>query len=464
MPNTRTLLLAILLLGFALRLVVVQTPFLGEWDERFHALVAKNLMAHPLKPTLYDDPVLEYDYREWSANHVWLSKPPLALWFMAGSMSLLGTSVLAMRLPALLISVASIYLTFLIGRRLFDSRVALMAALLHAIHGMTLEVTCGRLSSDHVDSFFLFFFQWAILLIIHYFDTKVAAQKIKLAAVIGLVAGLAFLTKWIAAGFIPLVWLAIYLTRRRLRHPAELLLHGATMAAVVALTVAPLLVFLFWAYPLEADYFIKATFLPIQTTIHGHQHPWYFFFSQSRIVFGELIYLPMLWLVYKVFKKARRGNSSVVFILIFLPLLPLTMMETKRNTYILLAAVGFFLLTALFFRYLQVYGRKLNIPKPLVGLVLVLLMALPARYSFERIKPFKTYPEEQQAVARIQSIPLDEGAKTVIFNEPNPIRTMFYRNHVTAYAWTPSSVTIDSIRANGYVVLVQEAGRYRRVE
>ncbi|MEZ4984025.1 MAG: glycosyltransferase family 39 protein [Saprospiraceae bacterium] len=137
MLNSSTQLFFILLLGFLLRLVVVQTPFLGEWDERFHALVAKNLMEHPLKPTLYDDPVLPYDYREWSANHVWLSKPPLALWLMAGSMSLLGTGLFALRLPALLVSLASVYLTFLIGRRLFDTRTALTAALLHAIHGMT---------------------------------------------------------------------------------------------------------------------------------------------------------------------------------------------------------------------------------------------------------------------------------------------------------------------------------------
>jgi 4-amino-4-deoxy-L-arabinose transferase len=44
-----------------LRAFAASDPFLHEWDERFHALVAKNLASHPLVPTLYDDPALPFD-------------------------------------------------------------------------------------------------------------------------------------------------------------------------------------------------------------------------------------------------------------------------------------------------------------------------------------------------------------------------------------------------------------------
>ena len=33
-------------------------PFLGLWDEQFHALVAKHLAENPLKPLLYKDPMI----------------------------------------------------------------------------------------------------------------------------------------------------------------------------------------------------------------------------------------------------------------------------------------------------------------------------------------------------------------------------------------------------------------------
>jgi len=42
-------------------------PFLNLWDERFHALVAKNMINNPLKPMLYADPILAQDYSPWYA-------------------------------------------------------------------------------------------------------------------------------------------------------------------------------------------------------------------------------------------------------------------------------------------------------------------------------------------------------------------------------------------------------------
>jgi len=64
-------------------------PFLNIWDERFHALVAKNLIDHPLMPTLYDDPVVDMLYDRWDRWHIWLHKQPLFLWQIALSFSFL---------------------------------------------------------------------------------------------------------------------------------------------------------------------------------------------------------------------------------------------------------------------------------------------------------------------------------------------------------------------------------------
>ncbi|MBK8567031.1 MAG: hypothetical protein IPN76_27800 [Saprospiraceae bacterium] len=37
---------------------------LHDWDERYHALVAKHLAKNPLKPCLYEDPIEDYDYKQ----------------------------------------------------------------------------------------------------------------------------------------------------------------------------------------------------------------------------------------------------------------------------------------------------------------------------------------------------------------------------------------------------------------
>lgn len=69
----------LMLCGFALRLYSSCDFYLHEWDERYHALVAKNLAGHLLLPTLYDNPVLPADYRDWTHSTVWLHKQPLSL-------------------------------------------------------------------------------------------------------------------------------------------------------------------------------------------------------------------------------------------------------------------------------------------------------------------------------------------------------------------------------------------------
>src|ERR1044072_8462509 len=71
--------------GLALRIYTSCDLFLHEWDERYHALVAKNMLKHFFIPTLYDRPLLPADYHNWTLAHVWLHKQPLSLWLMTGS-------------------------------------------------------------------------------------------------------------------------------------------------------------------------------------------------------------------------------------------------------------------------------------------------------------------------------------------------------------------------------------------
>jgi 4-amino-4-deoxy-L-arabinose transferase len=129
---------------------------LHPWDERYHALVAKNLIAHPLTPTLRVDPILEYDYRNWASNHVWLHKPPLALWMQAASMRVFGVHEWPMRLPSLLFSTGAVLATYALGRLLISPPVGLVAAAFHAVHGFSVDLAAGRRATDHVDTLLLF--------------------------------------------------------------------------------------------------------------------------------------------------------------------------------------------------------------------------------------------------------------------------------------------------------------------
>lgn len=129
---------------------------LHPWDERYHALVAKNMMNNPFVPKLYPDHIIDYDYKDWAANKIWVHKQPVPLWSMAASMKIFGVSEFTLRLPSVLLSTLSIFLTFWIGRFLSSSeRVGLIAAFLLSINGLTIELASGRVATDHVDTFFM---------------------------------------------------------------------------------------------------------------------------------------------------------------------------------------------------------------------------------------------------------------------------------------------------------------------
>ena len=161
--NQNVTLILILLAGLILRIYVSMDFYLHEWDERYHALVAKNLSQHFLTPTLYENPILPYDLRSWISNHIWLHKPPVPLWIMALSLKTFGINEIALRFPSILFSTATIWMTFRIGEKLSGYKVAILGAFLMSIQGLIIEQSGGRVPTDHIDLYFLFFIEWAVL-------------------------------------------------------------------------------------------------------------------------------------------------------------------------------------------------------------------------------------------------------------------------------------------------------------
>jgi 4-amino-4-deoxy-L-arabinose transferase-like glycosyltransferase len=145
----------LIIAGVCFRIFVSMDAGLHPWDERYHALVAKNMVSEPLKPMLYQYPAIEYNYTDWTNNHVWIHKPPLPLWSMAASIAAFGNTPFAVRLPSVLLTVWAIWLLFLLGRRLFNIKVGFLSSFLFAINGLIIEITGGRTATDHIDVAFM---------------------------------------------------------------------------------------------------------------------------------------------------------------------------------------------------------------------------------------------------------------------------------------------------------------------
>ena len=216
---TKIILLCILIASGALVLRHVGHSGITYWDEGFHAVVARNLTKHPLKFTLYDQPWLPYDYKGWGENHIWLHKPPVAMWTIWISHLIFGINTFALRLPSVISLVVTTWLTFRTAADLFDKRAGLIAAFLHGFNPFLFASVHGYRYSDHIDIALLLWVQvscWFLL-------RAVRTGKRRNYILSGVAMGIAYLSKsylaLITFGIALVVWAVargkkFYLDRR----------------------------------------------------------------------------------------------------------------------------------------------------------------------------------------------------------------------------------------------------------
>ncbi len=416
-------LIIILILTLFLKCYCAADQYLHEWDERFHALVAKHLIDHPLKPTLYEISVENYDHQNWVANHIWLSKPPLPLWFMAASIHAFGTHEFAVRLPAIIFSVLSVFLTFKIASNVFSPKAGVIAAALHGTHGMLTDLASGRLSSDGVETCFLFFVGLGMFQI---FRKRPGHFTLLDYVITGLLMGLAIMSKW-QPGLIVLVILFVYHFDKTkwVRH---------FMFCSLSL-ITSLLVVLPWAlhcwthFPAEAKWMAGALFHPMTIQIPGNDGTWYSYLTDFGNFFGYPTYLLCFIAILFAMKQQSRILLTLA-IWIMVPLAVFSMAEIKRGTYLMISAPAVFILLAFFLTEKIPQMRYDKLVKAL-SLVSVLSIAI---YSVEKLYLFSSKKSRTKDWS-IRLKNMNPAPGSIIYDEPHAIEMMFYHD-VTAYPYS----------------------------
>ena len=283
---------------------------LTHWDEAYHAIVARNLLKHPLEPTLIDEPYRPTPLK-WTDSHVWLHKPPLPLWQVALAFAAMGVNAFALRLPSAVLSTGAAWLTYLIGNELLDRRAGLLAAALQAANPFLLLLVHGYQFADHIDVALLFWVEAGIYFLARALRTG-CWRDVLLA---GVAQGLAYLCKSYLAGIIlglaVTAWLlpACRLARRedcRIDLARLLGLLGATLV-----TAAPWPLYCLAQYPREFAHEQALIWTHVTANVEGWGAPW------DRVAFDYLIglygvfYAPVLVagvvLIGKALREQRAG-------------------------------------------------------------------------------------------------------------------------------------------------------------
>jgi len=385
---------------------------------------------------------------------IWLSKQPLPFWIVGGVSEIFGSSLFIMRLPGLIAAVFSVFLTYLITKKLFSVKIGLLAMFFHAIHGLNIQVTSGAMSGDHVDSFFLLFLEIAIYSLIRY------TKKPRKLIIPGVFTGCSFLCKWIQPFSIVVVFpLMMWLISGR---QFSTMLKGMLyFVAGFLLITMPYQLYALVNYPEVYLIMWNEILEPVHASVHNRGFPWYHYIDDIRIQYGELIYLPLIWILF----NSRKGNNSILALWIYIPLILLSIAVTKRMTHFLPIAPAIFILSAVFFY--QIYdqirleGRKST--RVIKVLLCALIVLLPIRYTLERFSYGAHEQLEHSGLGRMEtfndSFEHVNSFNTVIFGEPHYLESMFFTG-ATVYPFVPDNDVMDSLRNVGYRVVKLDSDRY----
>ena len=349
-------------------------PFLNLWDERFHALVAKNLLNHPLKPTLYDNPVITMVYAPWDRYIIWLHKQPFFLWQIALSIKVFGVNEFAVRFPSVLLCSLLVPIFYRSGKILVNQETGYYTAFFVASSFFLIELISGHQGIDHNDAVFFFYVSTSIWAWIEFIDS---GRKYWL-LLIAISAGFAILTKWLVGLVVYAGWAIYIVTDKSKRSDRTAYIYLAVSLIITCLIVLPWQILIFSRYPAEArmafhyntDHFFKV--------IEGHEEPWWYYFANWMNMYGFLsvILIPAGWVL--LFRKIRMG-MNVKIAMVALPVIVylfFSVARTKMASFPFVISLPVFMGMACVVDYITEKLLLLKLPSFLKRTFIILLLLL----------------------------------------------------------------------------------------
>jgi 4-amino-4-deoxy-L-arabinose transferase len=231
-----------------------------------------------------------------------------------------------------------------------------------------------------------------------------------------------------------------------------LLRDFAVFVLLSVMVFAPWLIYIRHSYPLEFVWESKQGLLHFTTVIEERTGPFLFHLDKMRLLYGEGVYLALLWFLYRAVYNKINYEYLVLVLWIVIPYVVYTIAETKMQAYPLIAAPAVLIVLGIFIDHLLV-EIKAGKNKWVFGFLILLLLALPIRYSIERIKPFTSLERSPAwSVLTKKIVKKYDGENAILFGYPKPIEAMFYSDGGVVYPFIPSHDTIDRLIKDGYKV------------
>lgn len=439
-----------------------QDKYLHDWDERYHALVAKNLIKDPLKPVLRKDAVLPYDYKEWWGNHIWLHKQPLFLWQMAASMKIFGVNEFAVRIPSAILCALLTLILYRMGILLHRKVAGLSASLLFCFSFFSIEQSTGAIGMDHNDIATTFYISASLWALFEYY----CSRKFKWLLLIGILSGMAILVKWLIGLLVYGCWalcFTIYENKNTYFIEIKRMMISFGIAILVFL---PWQLYSFHHFPTEAFYEFNFNRQHLTTVVESHTGSNLFYLNSIFDHYGALG-VPMILLGLIALWRATLESrykilllSSVAIPYVFFSLIS----STKTIGYVFYIAPFFLFISALSVEWIiNIVDEKYGQIVKNISLILLIITVCFFSFKYETLRIFHTrgisnynWENKKNKVHNTQIYKsLDDYLQGdyVVLNckGMEDVEAMFYSNQ-NVYSWWPSEYQIDSLQLKGYKI------------
>jgi hypothetical protein len=312
---------------------------LRNWDESIYAEISKEMLIRHSWLTPH------FDFRPW------LEKPPMFMWLTALMFRFFGISEFSARVIGALCGVATVWLTFEIGRRVLDDWVGLAAAIILLTNGYFLYVI--RFGSIDMPLTFC-------LTYVAYSYVRVRQGDPRWWYAVGAATGMAIMLKGAAGIAAPLaLCLAILIDRRSGDLGSPEVRNSALLACAIALPWHLAMLFVH-GHRFLNEYIGYQVLARATKAIEGRAHamPIYFYLQEYWQFFLPFALLALLGLI--LYLKGQRQCSIVVSYVLVITI-GFTLVRTKLHTYVVPAFPFISLLAALAIRTLLKNARYATI-------------------------------------------------------------------------------------------------------
>ena len=373
---------------------------------------------------------------------------------------LFGAFLLAVKLPSVILSSLMVPALYDLTRRLTDRNTAWLAAFLLTFISAPAQLVTGYKNTDHNDVIFSAMLLFSVWTWVRYTESR----KVHWVMFTGLFSGAAVLTKWATGLFVFLIWgISNLLSAERKDQKIWKSLIAGTL--VCAAIVLPWYVYIFRAFPVEAEYEFSYNALHFTMAIEGHEGNWYYHFTALTDLLGwPALFLSVAGWFFLLKKRETSTRTlplllSVIFFIVFY-----SVAQTKMPLF-LLPLVPFILIGTghaiiILFRFASALTERKLMAGSAGILLALLLMDLPSVVSrFDPSTPLcwlRGIREHDRKISEDMSKQLP-GDKWVIFNFPDNHRAahMFYTDQVV-YRELPSCDSLLLFKRRGYNVAVMK--------